>query len=191
LPETLAGEPGETISVPITLDDATGVLGYYVALAYDPAYLEFTSADNGELAQGWDAAATNVQGSRIRVANAGATELAGSGTILVLHFTVKASLSAAPGPVLHFTDAELNDGTIAVTTIGPTLHSDEDDRDGSPGCFSGRLADEDGTQTGDRGDTRGDVLMLAITLLCWMLSPSHVGKRRGAVGRCVSGGQRP
>jgi hypothetical protein len=191
LPETLAGEPGETISVSITLDDGTGVLGYYVALAYDPAYLEFTSADNGELAQGWDAAATNVQGSRIRVANAGATELAGSGTILVLHFTVKASLSAAPGPVLHFTDAELNDGTIAVTTIGPTLHSDEDDQDGSPGCFSGRLGEADEALPVDRSDARGDMLMFAIILSCWMPCLTHSGKRGGAMGRCVSGGQRP
>ena len=49
VPEVLEASPGDTIEVPVYVDDATGVVGYFLELTYDGTVLELADAPEAGL----------------------------------------------------------------------------------------------------------------------------------------------
>ena len=114
LPNDLMADPGDIVEVPVTLDDGSGVLGYFVSLSYADHWLTFLEASSGDLTVSWDAPVTNAQTGQLRFANAGSAPLEGSGAICVLRFRVE---EAASGQDVAITvdEVQLNDGAVNVT----------------------------------------------------------------------------
>ena len=112
VPEHIEATPGEEIDVPIQIDDAEGVLGYFFSLSYDAEALECLGTSPGSLTDRWNAVVNPMENTLV-VASAGAAALEGEGTLLVLRFRA----TTTPGALhstLHFDMGTLNDGQIPV-----------------------------------------------------------------------------
>jgi len=111
LPDCLDVLADDMVSVPLHVDQAEGVLGYFFEVSYDAAVLEFVDVGRGELLGVWGDPEWKAAPGRVKVAGAAATALSGSGDLLALRFRGR------PGAVgrtcaLHFEAAALNDGWI-------------------------------------------------------------------------------
>ncbi|MBI2432825.1 MAG: hypothetical protein HYV26_08145 [Candidatus Hydrogenedentes bacterium] len=114
LPDDLSAAPGEAVDVPVLLDDAAGVLGYYLEIGFDAGALEYVETLSGSLTPGWGAPVVNAQAGRLLLAHAGAQALDGAGSLAVLRFRM---LATAPGATaLTLVTAKLNDHQLAVQT---------------------------------------------------------------------------
>ncbi len=116
VPENTTGANGQELEIPISVDDGTGILGYFFELSYDPAILEYVNTDKGTLTSGWGIPTANPQSGRVSVAGLGATPLSGSGSLAVVRLRIKWSATNGQTSPLHFEAAELNDGAIPVST---------------------------------------------------------------------------
>jgi TolB protein len=120
------GVPGNPVTVPITLDDATDVAGVQLDLVYDPAILTNAAAQKGALIAGdpnWDLAYNVITPGRIRVMawNKNSQPLGpGGGTIAECTFTVSPSATRGQTSPLDIQNAVLSDkdgATIPVVDI--------------------------------------------------------------------------
>jgi len=118
VPASITGGPGDLINVPVSLDNASGVLSYFFELSFDGSILECESVDNGTLTSGWGDPTVNPQSDRVSVAALSSTSLTGVGSLAVLHLRVKESATNGQSSALHFEGAELNDTAIPVETTG-------------------------------------------------------------------------
>ncbi len=121
----LALRANADLQVPIQIDNAEAVAGYYAEIAYDPAQIEFVGFNKGLLTDAWPVPVANVQNGVLRLAGAGAQPIQGSGVLAVLTFRALATAGAGETATLRFTVAELNDGLILAearaTEAVPTL----------------------------------------------------------------------
>jgi len=120
VPETIIGEPGDEIDVPVMLADASGVFSYYFDLRFDNGMLDYVGATAGSLTGGWAEPTPNAEqdNGRIRAAEAGVTPLEGPGSLVVLHFRISDSATCGQRSLLHFADAQLDDGMTVKTQDG-------------------------------------------------------------------------
>jgi hypothetical protein len=116
MPGNLTAGPGDEVVVPLSLDDAAGVLGYFFEIEMDGSVVEFVGAENGGLTAGWGAPTVNAEADRVSIINIDAVALSGQGTLASLTFRVKSTASNGDFSPLTFATAELNDGAIAATT---------------------------------------------------------------------------
>jgi hypothetical protein len=117
-PQSVEADQGIQFTLPVTMDDARGVLGYYVSVTYDPAVVEFLSAGRGSVTQSWTVPVVNAQPGTIIVAAAGAEAAQGAGSLLVLNFRALPGAETAI-PTFKLAEIELNDGTIPCATDAP------------------------------------------------------------------------
>ncbi len=103
---------GEVVTIPVEVDDATGILSAGVTIGYDPQVLEFLGASTSELSSGYLLAYRESQG-KVKVGIAGSQELKGTGPIINLQFKVLGSELSSP---LTVEEAQLNEGRIPVLT---------------------------------------------------------------------------
>lgn len=93
--ETVSGESGSQIDLPVLLDNCAGVDSVQFDLNYDSAALEFVSMTPGDLfAAQYTIANSDVPG-RVRIACASALGLEGAGTLLTLRFRVLTDAGSA------------------------------------------------------------------------------------------------
>jgi len=111
LPDCLDVTAGDVVSVPLHVDQAEGVLGYFFEVTYDAAVLEFVDVARGELLGVWGDPEWKAEPGRVKVAGAAATALSGSGELLALQLRARPG-AAGQTCALHFEGAELNDGWI-------------------------------------------------------------------------------
>jgi len=122
VPLNVLAEPSEIINVPVTLDNAAGVLGYYFELDYDGAILSYVGAASGSLIPGgWSTPQVHDTPGALTVAGLGSQALSGSGSIVVVQLQVDPLAANEATSPLHLADAELNDGAIPVTTLDGTV----------------------------------------------------------------------
>jgi len=129
VPATTTGSPGAEIDVPIMLEDASNVFSYFFDLGFDGSILECLGVSNGTLTSGWTVPTVNVGEDRVLAASSGASALAGSGSLAVLHFRISSSATAGQSSPLHLESAELND-LIIETADGEVVVGIETDTDG-------------------------------------------------------------
>ncbi|MDH3457652.1 MAG: hypothetical protein OER90_12510, partial [Gemmatimonadota bacterium] len=110
-----SGTVADTVTVAITTTDLTGlgVYAYELAVTWNSLYASAVDAPvAGTLTAPWGSVTANPQAGRIDVAAAGATALAGSGTLLNLRFVLGPN---AGNVTLTFADFVFNEGTPADT----------------------------------------------------------------------------
>ena len=85
----MSGEKGAVVEIPINIDNAAGVAGFQMTVNYDPAALDCTQAQPGELTNGWSVTAKTEKGKvNIGGFSPVLSELSGSGSLAKLACTV-------------------------------------------------------------------------------------------------------
>jgi hypothetical protein len=119
----LSADPGSTIVVEISVDDATGVAGGDIVLEYAPAVLVVKEARMTDLAAGLSLIANTSVAGEVILSMAGINGLpGGSGAILEVAFEVKSDASGKSP--LTLSDAALYDeigGGMAVTVVNGSV----------------------------------------------------------------------
>ena len=124
IPE-LTAKPGDTITVPINITDATGVAGADIVVTYDKNVLIFKECKTTTLSSGMNLVVNTETAGEIILSMAGTKGIAeGSGTIVEIVFEVSAAAKSGSKSPLIFTDVALYDelgNDIPVQTEDGTL----------------------------------------------------------------------
>lgn len=127
LPLTMRYWPGQEFDMPLTVDNADGLVGILVKLEYDAGLIEPVvdgeehSVYRTPLSAGWEEPAEKRAAGIISVATSGNNPLNGSGELLLFRMRV---LPSIPGGVTTYPalmEAELNDGAFAATAFNGVL----------------------------------------------------------------------
>jgi hypothetical protein len=126
LPTAAEATAGAEISLPISIEQAGGILGFFAEVTFDAEAVEFLGAARGSLGAAWTAPLANVVQNRLLLAAAGGESLAGSGSIVVMNFRARKDLDAAT-PLFVLNTVELNDGLVPAKVVAsggaPALRS--------------------------------------------------------------------
>jgi hypothetical protein len=119
LPRKVAAVPGYFLTVPISIGDTTGkrIVAYEFTFGFDPNILSPTidpAITTGTLSDAWSVTVNSEIQGKITVIAYSTEELAGEGTLLNLHFTVRGTSSAATP--LEWTRFEINESEIQLDT---------------------------------------------------------------------------
>jgi len=121
IPE-LTAAPGDTVTVPITIDDAEGVAGADISLTYDSSILTISEVKSTELSGDLSLIPNTETAGQISLSIAGAKGIAeGSGSLIDLIFTVDSKAEAGSETQIKFEDAALFD------ELGETIPSSVQD----------------------------------------------------------------
>jgi hypothetical protein len=114
LPDDAAGIPASTVSIPVNLDDVTGleVLSADVTVRFDPAVLTATGVGSGSLTGGCTVTGNLTVAGRAVVSVFCTSALSGAGSIASITFDVLGV--RGQGTPLDIVSALLNEGTPAV-----------------------------------------------------------------------------
>ena len=105
------GMPDTTVTVPISVDDVTGVAGGLVILRFHPALLHAQSVQSGALLSGFNFV-SNVVDNEVRISFANSMGLAsGSGPIAEIIFAINAQTANEHRSELTLFQAEFYDET--------------------------------------------------------------------------------
>jgi hypothetical protein len=114
--------PGSTITVPVSIDSATGILSADVTLLFDPSLVNFSESDIslGGLTQGWAIVKNlSIAQGRLRISLFSTQPLAaGQGSILLLSIHVSQGAPVQADTTLGLS-GQLNEGRISATTTTP------------------------------------------------------------------------
>ncbi|MDM4019172.1 cohesin domain-containing protein [Roseiconus lacunae] len=172
IPDDLTAAPAATVSVPVNIDDATGVRGAEIRLEFDPDLLELNQDDvtAGEI---WDGASdtqvtVNIDqatGSVVIFVSASAAITSGEGSLVELNFSVADTATIGDTSDLDLTSVVLNEGQVAVSPA-PISGSDQTDgvltiTNGGTDSISGFVfADANGNGELDSGEAIGGVTIV-------------------------------
>ncbi|MBN2473963.1 MAG: VCBS repeat-containing protein, partial [Pirellulales bacterium] len=119
IPNDLRAAAGDSVVVPIAIDDAETVESFYLEIDYDPAVLIFVRAALGDLVSPRDPvwAVNDTQPGRLilGVANPAALPV-GGGCLLQLEFLVQAAAPPGQSTPLHWRQVQLSDGALSVVS---------------------------------------------------------------------------
>jgi hypothetical protein len=122
IPADLRVKVGQTIQVPVNIDDATGALAFDFTITYDNNLVEFIDVQKGDVTRNFPGFISNPLNDRIRVALDQREPLpqgTGSGSLSI--FTFKVKETASPGSTNfsivdpRFNIQRLSDSTVPVT----------------------------------------------------------------------------
>jgi hypothetical protein len=179
--DPLLNEAGTEINVPIMIDNAADMIGYYVALSFDTTQLQYMAVTAGTVTAEWgEEPVVNAQEGRLYIASAGIDAATGAGELLWVTFAL-VSPGAIPASVpAQFLEAELNDGEIPVDYESPdnTEGEGEGESEGEPpaqptGCNKGSITSGG---SGMKGALPFDSLLLALS--CAILLYQRRSRRR-------------
>lgn len=110
----ISGDYGQTVEIPITVANLTGLRAVDLAVTFDTAVLSAQSARPGPLAAGCSLTANTGVAGRVTLSLASPTAISGSGTLAYIAFEVVGHPPASSA--LGFANLLLNDGAIAAAT---------------------------------------------------------------------------
>lgn len=124
--DTVSGEAGGQIDLPVLLDNCAGVDSVQFDLNYDSAAMEFVSMTPGDLFPAQYTVANSDVPGRVRIACASALGLEGAGTLLTLRFRLlgeTGSAVAVTSGIVTRVDADYNQTTayVAIQDGGVTI----------------------------------------------------------------------
>lgn len=110
--EHIVCNAGASLSVPVVLDDAPGIASVYAQINYDPLVLVLTEVEQGNLQQHFssDFVVTEEPGNIALLTFASHNVTEGSGTLAILHFTVREGADALYSD-LTLADVQLKEET--------------------------------------------------------------------------------
>ena len=112
LPDVI-GTTGQTIEVPLSIGAVAGLTSFFANISWDTGHLELLRVVKGPLIPGWDMTYAEPSSGQVNIAASTASNLAGSGTLVILEFNVLAS--EAGSSAISLLSARLNDEAIAAT----------------------------------------------------------------------------
>ena len=121
IPDT-TGKSGESITIPIYVDDVTGldITSYHAALSYDQQVLEATGPImSGTLSEQWGTVVFSDSAGHIAISGSGSSSLTGSGVLIFLTFEIIGNDGSQTE--LFFNDMVFNEGNPIANTMGGTL----------------------------------------------------------------------
>ncbi len=159
LPEVTAA-PGETITVPITVTDATGISGADIVVTYDGDVLTVDEVKTTALSSGMILAANTDTPGEVAISMASVEAITGgSGSLADIVFTVSASAKAGAVIPLSFKQAEL------YSELGDSLPVDtQDGRITIRSCVKGDV-------NGD-GEIKANDAILALRISAGLMTPT-------------------
>ena len=124
--DTVSGEAGGQIDLPVLLDNCAGVDSVQFDLNYDSAAMEFVSMTPGDLFPAQYTVANSDVPGRVRIACASALGLEGAGTLLTLRFRLLGETGSAvsvTSGIVTRVDADYNQTTayVAIQDGGVTV----------------------------------------------------------------------
>ncbi len=173
IPDDLTGDASALVSVPINVNDAAAIRGAEIHLKYDTELLDLDSdaITAGTVWTGTDTQVTanvdDAAGTVTIFVSASAGLLTGSGSLVILKFTVADSAVAGDTAVLDLTNVTLNEGQIPVT---PASVPGSDATDGLITIIAGSGSDKIGgfvyadTNTNNAPETVEGIPGVVITL---------------------------
>ncbi len=115
LPPNAGAPPGSSTPVPLSVDDASGMLGTDIVISYDPAVALARGVSRTPLSAGQTLTVNLSSPGTIRISLFGSTPLAGGGVLLDLSFD---SVGAANSQtVLDLVTASVNEGAIPAALV--------------------------------------------------------------------------
>lgn len=114
LPLDAGAPPGVSTTVPIYIDDATGLLGTDISITYDPAVATAASVSTTSLSSSQTLTVNLSPPGQIRISLYGAYPLSGGGTLLQISFTALGGLQCQTD--LRFSSVDINEGAIPAFT---------------------------------------------------------------------------
>ncbi|MEA3365276.1 MAG: cohesin domain-containing protein, partial [Candidatus Hydrogenedentes bacterium] len=112
IPGKVKLEPEATYEVPVSIDTADMIRGYYIEVSYDSRALEYLHTSKGTLTQEWLDPIVNPLMGKITVVGANAESMSGQGTVAVLTFRALPTVTRNAATRLKLEAAELNDALI-------------------------------------------------------------------------------
>jgi len=116
-PDTV-GAVGDTLDIPIFVDDLTGreVLSFGLTVMVDTGVIvPLAALTKGTIASSWGVPTFNIIQDYIKIGIAGAEPLTEGGTLLFVRYAVNLKASVGDTSILHFADFLLNEGTPSNT----------------------------------------------------------------------------
>ena len=92
LPETVMNNSDGMVKLPLSVDNAEGILGFYFQIQYNPALFEFQSIEKGDLTGNWESPIVNNTNGTLKIAASGVQSINGKGTLTVLRLKNTPSL---------------------------------------------------------------------------------------------------
>lgn len=87
--ESAEAAAGEQVEIPVTVSGSPGMVAMHLELAYDPAVLEVTTVEPGPFLAGNALLEFNTEeAGRVVIGFASTDQVAGDGTLVVVHFNV-------------------------------------------------------------------------------------------------------
>lgn len=108
IPE-VAAEPGESVTVPIDIDDASGLAGADITVTYNSSILTVDQVKSTTLSAGMNLVSNTNTPGRIILRMAGSAIVSGSGALVDMIFTVSSSISEDTETPVSFESAEAYD----------------------------------------------------------------------------------
>jgi len=91
---TSAAQCGQSVSVPVTIDNTSGLLSVEFRVSYDTTLLTMSNVTVGTLTSGF-ALSSNIVSGQLRIAMASGTPVSGAGTVANILFNVNGSASGS------------------------------------------------------------------------------------------------
>jgi len=117
-----AGRCGQSVTVPVSIDNVSGLLSVELRIAFDNAALTVANVAPGTLTSGFATSSNVVGGNSLRIAMASGSPVSGSGTIANVTFNVAAAASGTAA--LTISNVLVNDaprnGTSGAVAIACT-----------------------------------------------------------------------
>jgi hypothetical protein len=115
LPPDAGAPPGTAAVVSLLVDDATGMEGTFIQIAYDPAVATATAVDLTPLSASQSLTVNLSPPGTIRIALFGTAPLSGGGALVQIHFDSIGPLDS--GTVLDLVSADINEGAIPALLV--------------------------------------------------------------------------
>jgi len=115
LPAGAGAPPGAATSVALHIDDASGILGVFIQIAYDPSVALATGLTTTPLSSGQSLTVNLSPPGTIRISLFGTAPLGGGGDLLSIAFNSVGPLDSTT--ILDLQFAELNEGEIPATLV--------------------------------------------------------------------------
>ena len=112
---TLVVEPGATVDIPVSVDQVSGLLGYFFTLEHTSDFA-FVGASRGDLTGTWMEPVPHASGTEVTVAASGTNAVSGAGSIAVVRLQALAGAANGTTHPLTLTAVELNDGALSASS---------------------------------------------------------------------------
>jgi hypothetical protein len=114
--DNIPGFPGDTVTIPVLINNVTGLLSSDIQLNYPTQFLNATAVRAGSLINGFTVTPNiNDATGTVNISSFGTNAVSGGGTLVEIDFAVDTNATIGANLLLDLVTVSLNEGGIAVT----------------------------------------------------------------------------